>query len=326
MTSGAGDFQVHRFSSDDVAERDRLAFVREVYGRVIVKHDIEPHAGSPFRCRSVLRRLPGLGLASIDCSGIHTERSTAQIDSDDLVLHLRLAGKSIVRQFGREAVVGAGELAATRSFDVASSDCDPGSRLLHIRIPVSALAPMIVDLDAALVRVIPADTEPLPLLLKYAEFLQTTDALQQADTRHLIVAHVYDLVALTLGVTPDAAHVAKGRGVPAARLSAIMTDITENLGRRDLTIDVIAGRHHVTPRYVRMLFERQDLTFSEFVLRERLARAHRALIDPRVGNRPISDVAFASGFGDLSYFNRTFRRRYAASPSEVREAAKRGGN
>jgi hypothetical protein len=45
MTSGAGDFHVHRFSSDDVAARDRLAFVREVLGRVIVKHDIEAHVG-----------------------------------------------------------------------------------------------------------------------------------------------------------------------------------------------------------------------------------------------------------------------------------------
>ncbi|SHL39852.1 AraC-binding-like domain-containing protein [Bradyrhizobium lablabi] len=133
VTSAAGDFHVHRFSSDDVAERDRLAFVREVYGRVIVKHYIEPHADSPFRCRTVLRRLPGLGLASIDCSGIHTERTPAQIDSDDLVLHVRSAGKGIVRQFGREAVAGAGELAVTRSSDAASCDYDPGSRLLHLK-------------------------------------------------------------------------------------------------------------------------------------------------------------------------------------------------
>jgi AraC-like DNA-binding protein len=324
MTSIASDFRIHRFSSDDVPERDRFAFVRDVYGRVIVKHDIEPHPGSPFHWQSVLRRLPGLGLASTNCSGVHTERTRAQIDSDDLILNVTLTGKRIVRQFGRDVVVGAGELAVTRSLDVASCDCDPSSRLLNIRIPVSALAPMIVDLDAVLVRVIPSDTESLQLLLKYAEILQTTDALQRADTRHLIVAHVHDLVALTLGITSDAAEIAKGRGVPAARLSAIRADITENLGRSDLTIDVIAGRHHVTPRYVRMLFEKKGLTFSEFVLRERLARAHRALVDPRVANRPISDIAFAAGFGDLSYFNRTFRRRYGTSPSDVRKTAKRG--
>ena len=103
MKSGAGDLHVHRFSSDDVAQCDRLAFMREV----------------------VLRKLPDLGPASTDCSGIHAERRAAQIDSDDLVLHITLAGKRIVRQFGRDAVVGAGELAVARSSDVASWDCDP---------------------------------------------------------------------------------------------------------------------------------------------------------------------------------------------------------
>ncbi len=108
-----------------------------------------------------------------------------------------------------------------------------------------------------------------------------------------------------------------------ARLDAITADIIENLGRSDLTIDVVAERHHVTPRYIRMLFEKKGLTFSEFVLGERLARVHHVLIDPGFADRPISDIAFAAGFGDLSYFNRTFRRRYGATPSDVREAARR---
>jgi len=34
-------------------------------------------------------------------------------------------------------------------------------------------------------------------------------------------------------------------------------------------------------------------------------------------------VAFDAGFGDLSYFNRVFRRRFGATPSDVRAAARR---
>jgi AraC-like DNA-binding protein len=45
------------------------------------------------------------------------------------------------------------------------------------------------------------------------------------------------------------------------------------------------------------------------------------LSDPRCAGRKISAVAFDAGFSDLSYFNRTFRRRYGASPSELRAAA-----
>ena len=74
----------------------------------------------------------------------------------------------------------------------------------------------------------------------------------------------------------------------------------------------------MTPRYIHKLFENEGLTFSAFVLAQRLSRAHRILSDPRLADRNISSVAFGVGFGDLSYFNRAFRRRFAATPTEIR--------
>jgi len=47
------------------------------------------------------------------------------------------------------------------------------------------------------------------------------------------------------------------------------------------------------------------------------------LTDLRLAQRSISSVAFEVGFGDLSYFNRAFRRCYGATPSEVRRSAER---
>jgi AraC-like DNA-binding protein len=45
------------------------------------------------------------------------------------------------------------------------------------------------------------------------------------------------------------------------------------------------------------------------------------LTSPRFRYRPISAIAFDVGFGDLSYFNRLFRRHCQATPSDVRVAA-----
>jgi AraC-like DNA-binding protein len=61
--------------------------------------------------------------------------------------------------------------------------------------------------------------------------------------------------------------------------------------------------------------------FSSFVLGQRLSRAHRILSDPHLSDRNISAVVFDVGFGDLSYFNRAFRRRYAATPRDIRRSA-----
>jgi AraC-like DNA-binding protein len=105
---------------------------------------------------------------------------------------------------------------------------------------------------------------------------------------------------------------------PAARLQAIKSDVGRNLGDCTLTVGSVAARHGVTPRYIHKLFESEGVTFSQFVLGRRLAAAHRLLTDRHLDHRPVAAVAFDVGFGDLSYFNRTFRRRYNATPSEVR--------
>jgi AraC-like DNA-binding protein len=108
----------------------------------------------------------------------------------------------------------------------------------------------------------------------------------------------------------------------ASALRAIKDDVIKHLGSRVLTIDGLAGRHRVTPRYIQRLFENEGTSFTEFVLGQRLARAHRLLSDPRQTERTISSIAFEVGFGDLSYFNRVFRRYYGDTPSNVREAAR----
>jgi AraC-like DNA-binding protein len=114
----------------------------------------------------------------------------------------------------------------------------------------------------------------------------------------------------------------KGFLIPSARLDAIKADIAEHLESCELSLGDVAGRQRVTPRYVQMLFERDGTTFSEYVLRQRLGRAYGMLTDPDYGRWTISAIAFEVGFGDLSYFNRAFRRRYVVPPSSVRAAVR----
>jgi transcriptional regulator GlxA family with amidase domain len=96
-----------------------------------------------------------------------------------------------------------------------------------------------------------------------------------------------------------------------------------NLGRGDLSADALAARHGITARYLRMLFENEGTSFSEFVLGQRLLRAHRMLCAPLHLDRAVGSIAFECGFGDISYFYRAFRRKYGDTPSDVRQAARR---
>jgi AraC-like DNA-binding protein len=46
------------------------------------------------------------------------------------------------------------------------------------------------------------------------------------------------------------------------------------------------------------------------------------IADPGAGERSIASIAYHAGFGDLSYFNRVFRKRYGMTPSDARAAAR----
>ena len=87
----------------------------------------------------------------------------------------------------------------------------------------------------------------------------------------------------------------------------------------------LADRHHCTERYLQRLFEAEGTTFTAYVQEQRLLRACRLLVDPRRAREKISAVAYDCGFGDVSYFNRVFRRRYGAAPSEFRAQAEQDG-
>jgi len=272
----------------------------------------------------MIHALPELAVASVVISPVHTPRRTEHIDSDDLVLNITLSGGRIVRQRGREAVVGSGEAVLTTSADPGIAVIHSPSRAFSIRMPSRILKSMLGDLDACLLRPIPRDTEALRLLTSYAGVVKDAEALAVPELRGLLVAHFHDLVAMALGAIGAAAEVARGRGVRAARLRAIKADIAENLSDAGLGIDAVARRHGITPRYIRMLLESEGTTFSAFVIERRLARAHRMLRDPRYVGHAINAMAFECGFGDLSYFNRTFRKRYGVTPSDVRAAVRSG--
>ena len=116
-----------------------------------------------------------------------------------------------------------------------------------------------------------------------------------------------------------------GRACAPRELNAIKTEILNGLNSHKLSLAGLAARQGVTQRHVQMLFESDGTTFSRFLLDQRLKRAHRMLGNPLLAAQTISAIAYEAGFGDLSHFNRAFRRHYGETPSDVRARSRRSG-
>jgi AraC-like DNA-binding protein len=187
-------------------------------------------------------------------------------------------------------------------------------------VPVRLLSPLVADLEASYGSTIPADSPALQLLVGYVGILDEMDTVARREVDRQVVTHIHDLMALAIGATRDADEIAKGRGARVASLRAIKEDIATRLDQPDLSAATIAARHRIKPRLIQRLFEGEGTTFTEYVLAQRLVRAHRLLTDPLRANQKVGAISLDAGFGDLSYFNRAFRRRYGITPSELRAA------
>jgi len=156
------------------------------------------------------------------------------------------------------------------------------------------------------------------LLGNYIVTIGSLSAQLHAGAQRLASQHVLELVALAIGESQNIVDGPAEQGQANARLDEIKADILQNINRPDLTLDEIARRHRISPRCLQRLFEREGSSISAYVLEQRLCAAAKLLAAPLLSERKISDIAFSSGFNDLSYFNRSFRRRFGVTPSEAR--------
>ena len=313
-----------RFSLDGVPERERPAFFREYLGREVLKYELERVPDIPFDVDLKFQALPGLAMMWGKAHGSRNQRTretlTADV-SDDVGMIVNIRGPHSITHGQHEFELGDGDAALVSMSDVCSFTHRPPGDILALRVSRAQFAPLVNRVDDCYWRPIPSATPALRLLTDYVKIVQEGGGIASPQLQHLVVMHIYDLMAAAVGATRDAAELAEGRGLRAARLRAIKADIAGNLDQAGLSVAGLAARHGCTPRFIQRLFEAEGTTFTEYVVAQRLARAHRMLTDPRRAGEKISTIALDAGFSDVSYFNRAFRQLYDDTPSSVRAQA-----
>jgi AraC-like DNA-binding protein len=317
----APDLAPTRISTRDLPSRDRSAVVREVLGRKVLRLEIENLPDQTYHADLNVQPLAGIKIVSGHITGgvARRTRDLRSDGNDDVAVAFSLSGQFVATQRN--------EACSIRPGDAYFGSTGEDISFLHLRnemttlfLSRSELAALVPGLEDKFGRSFRVQSAPVRLLRHYVSAFAQPFSLEP-ELAASVATHIYDLVALAAGAARDVAEIASCRGLRAARLQAIKTDIAATLTRQSLSVEAIAARHCLTARAVQRLFESEGGTFTAFVIRQRLALAHRRLSDAGFAHHHISTIAYDCGFGDISHFNRLFRRRYGASPSEVRAAA-----
>ncbi len=118
---------------------------------------------------------------------------------------------------------------------------------------------------------------------------------------------------LTLALEPQ--RVTRRSDALLARIHDVLRDRFEDpeLGPGD-----VAAAIGISKRYLHQLCAGSGATFNQHLFALRIDHACRLLGDAAYAALTITEIAFACGFADASYFSRVFRQRLRVTPSEYR--------
>lgn len=104
------------------------------------------------------------------------------------------------------------------------------------------------------------------------------------------------------------------------RINVVMAYIVEHF-KKDISLEDVADIANLTPNAFCKYFKRVTRkTFMDTVIQYRLNHASQQLIHTE---DPVSAIAIASGFNDLSYFYKVFKARLGMSPLAYRKSFNR---
>lgn len=138
------------------------------------------------------------------------------------------------------------------------------------------------------------------------EFFELEIKSQLFHLFHLLFVHIFEKKKIVSTVHSDTVY----------NVKLILDYISEHY-TETITIEELAEILHFSPQYFMRFFKKYTgMTCLDYINDYRLNTAVKLLLETK---RAISEIAAEVGLGNVSYFNRLFKRKYEITPREFRK-------
>ena len=261
------------------------------------------------------RQIGSIGITDVQASPMRARRTTATIaraPSHDLIVVLHLRGTCLTGQRAVAAEINPNEGAVVTTDETYFFEFPTRFRQLVLKLPHHLLAEKRIKSQfghSLLLAPGPAKlTQTLALSCLDDHIAVSADEAQGIDQAFSDLLR--SAIRYPGGIAdPDGT---------SARYQEACLFIRRNLTNPNLNPAAVAAHVNTSSRNLARTFARAGTTIERMVWRERLAAARRDLLDPRLLDRSITDIAFSWGFNDAAHFSRSFSKTYGVAPSEFR--------
>jgi AraC-like DNA-binding protein len=311
------------FTTTGVHPRDRFDFWHEALCRRVIEHDSRPQSRLDFQAELEAGALADIGVFVLQSSPMvvaHTLHHIKYTTTDDLFVCRQIAGRLLVEQQGRDAVLEAGDFTLIDPRAPYAGEYFADSKLLVLQVPrrlLEARAGSVSEMTARAIRSVTAENS---LTSEFMAMLPARIGGLDATAKTVVENQVLDLMAISLAkvIQGRKPRISSSRSLVLMKLRA---EIERRLTNPALDAGSVAAAAGVSIRYANAVLAEEDTSIKRLVLTRRLACCEKALRDPLQARRTVSEIAHSWGFSDMTHFARQFRAAYGASPREYRRNA-----
>ncbi|MGO4175467.1 helix-turn-helix domain-containing protein [Bosea sp. TAF32] len=315
------------FSTADVPRRNRFDYWHSVACQNVIHHDSKPRCLPEFHAELRSSALADLGLVEFSNAAmtvVHSAAHAANANSDEVLICRQAAGRLILEQEGRDALLHPGDITVLDPCLPYTGEFSAGSRLLVVKVPRRQLEAHLGSLRAITARTLRPVEAEVGLTSSFLAMLPSFVASLHPLAQETIRNQTLELITLSL----EKAGGMNGRSASSARALVRMkvrAAIEARLPDPKIDLASVAAAAGVSVRYANAALSDENTSISRIIQERRLARCRKALEDLAQSHRTVSDIAYNWGFSDMTHFGRKFKAAFGQLPSEYRRSLSEAG-
>ncbi len=268
-------------------------------------------------------QLGEVGFSAVKTSPLDVYRRRShisQVADASYLVKVQVEGEGVVSQLGREAHLHPGDFTLCASSEPYELHFAGDHTQIVLSIPQPLLEECVQHPAQYLGVRMDSQVGANGLFSQFVTSIASRLDSMDGVLAQRLEANVIDLLSTTLGYAREAQRRdLLSCGIKQEYLRRIKYFVRQNLQDEQLSPDWIAAAHHISTRYLHILFETEDVSVSRYIQRLRLESCKSALADKAFTNYSVSEIAYRFGFKDASHFSRVFKSRFGQTPARFRK-------